>query len=299
MNSNAFKMRAILYGPNIAGTNAPDDYSNAPFTIANASTPVPTATLSAKPTTIIAGSSTTLTWSSTNAVSCAGTSAGSSWTANGSVTNLSAAGSQVITPINNPGLLPYAIVYNITCTGPGGTSTPASATVTVNAAPVVSTPQLSVSPTSITLGSANPTATVTVTNTGAAASTLSWVLAGYPGGLSVSPQGGTLSSGKSQQVTFTYSSSTTPTGNMPDSLYFYPVSGISGSGNNGTPVVVSLTVTAPPIIAAPPIIITKPISPKIIAPLQTSASDTSNQTAIVAQSLQSLLNQLSVLLKSL
>jgi hypothetical protein len=177
------------------------------FTV-DAPTAVPTVTLSAKPTTITAGSSTTLTWSSTNAVSCAGTSAGSSWTANGTTTKLSVAGSQVITPVNDPSLLPYAIVYNITCTGSGGTSAPVSVTVTVTKPPVA----------------------------------------------------------------------------CPLVVPYCPYGGHSVIESNGC----SETVCN----ANPG---TSPVPLK----LQASASDTSNQTAIIAQSLQGLLNQLSALLKSL
>lgn len=132
--------------------------------------------------------------------------------------------------------------YQVKVVTPGGTSNGLNFTLIPQAAPAA---QLSISPSSITIGSGNPMATVTVTNAGASGSTLNWVLAGTPGGISASPQSGTLGAGASQQVTFTYSSSATPTGSTPEGLYFYPVSAISSTGNNGTPAILSVTVTSP------------------------------------------------------
>lgn len=78
--------------------------------------PAPTATLTASPTSITSGGSSTLTWSSTNATTCFGTG----FTASGT------SGSASVSPVQTT-------KYSITCTGSGGTSLPASATVTASA----------------------------------------------------------------------------------------------------------------------------------------------------------------------
>ena len=78
--------------------------------------PIPTATLSANPTSIYPGATSRLTWSSTNATSCA--------SAGGFSTNNNTSGNVNVTPA-------VTSVYSVTCTGAGGTSAPAQATVTV------------------------------------------------------------------------------------------------------------------------------------------------------------------------
>jgi len=80
----------------------------------------PTATLSANPRTVDVGQSTTLTWSSTNADSCSGggfSTGGTTQSPSGGISSGA---------LNIPGIIPF----QITCTGPGG-STSASATVEV------------------------------------------------------------------------------------------------------------------------------------------------------------------------
>jgi len=121
------------------------------------SVPAPTVTISANPITITAGQSTTLTWSSTNATTCTASGAtGNVWS--GAVAT---AGSQTVTPVNNPGLLPYSIGYTITCNGTGGTSNPSSVSVQVNAPAVPAPTTSSIAPsqgtvnTSVTLSGAN------------------------------------------------------------------------------------------------------------------------------------------------
>jgi hypothetical protein len=82
--------------------------------------PAPTATLSANPTSIAQGGSTTLTWSSTNATSC-NASGGSFAGAKG------ASGNEQVTNIQAP------TTYSIVCSGAGGNSPTASASVAVSA----------------------------------------------------------------------------------------------------------------------------------------------------------------------
>ena len=80
-------------------------------------TPVPVVSLSATPTSITAGGSTTLGWSSTNATGC---------TASGGWSGAKAAsGNEVVSNIT------VATTYSLSCTGAGGTSTPAVANVTI------------------------------------------------------------------------------------------------------------------------------------------------------------------------
>src|SRR3989344_3051251 len=94
----------------------------------------PTATLSADPTTINLGQSSTLTWSSTNATSCTGTG----FTAGGS------SGSRSTGILNPPG----TFNYQVACTGAGGTSAPAFASVEVLSPNVA----ISASPTRVQAG---------------------------------------------------------------------------------------------------------------------------------------------------
>lgn len=77
---------------------------------------IPVVTFSANPSTISKGQSSTLTWSSTGATSC--TSAG------GFSTGGATSGSASVSPTTTS-------TYSITCSGTGGSSPPASATVTV------------------------------------------------------------------------------------------------------------------------------------------------------------------------
>lgn len=121
----------------------------------------PTATLSASPSTINLGQSSTLSWSSTNATSCTGTG----FTAGGS------SGTRSTGTLNNLGTSNYQVV----CTGAGGSSAPAFASVDV------------VSP-SVTI-SANPTRVQTGSN-----SQISWSASGVDSCTVVGPSN-TLSSG--------------------------------------------------------------------------------------------------------
>lgn len=98
----------------------------------------PTVTLAALPTAAATGGTSTLTWSSSNADSCA---ASGGWSG-----TLSASGNQVTAPIVT------TTVYSIVCTGPGGVSTPATATVTLIPAPSAS---LSAAASAVASGSAS------------------------------------------------------------------------------------------------------------------------------------------------
>ncbi|SHN87826.1 hypothetical protein [Bradyrhizobium erythrophlei] len=83
--------------------------------------PLPTVAFSASPTGITSGQISMATWNSTNASSC---NAGGGWTG-----PKATSGTLAVSP-------PTTTTYTLACTGTGGTSPMASATVAVNAAPV-------------------------------------------------------------------------------------------------------------------------------------------------------------------
>lgn len=139
------------------------------------SAPPPTVTASAAPTTIILGDTSTISWSTTNASSC---TASGAWTGARATT-----GNQVVTPTASGSL-----DYTLRCTGDGGTAS-ATATVTVNAPPLLPVPTvtLSAAPTTVTLGSA---ATLTWSSSDATSCTASGDWTGErssSGTLSVTP----------------------------------------------------------------------------------------------------------------
>jgi PKD repeat protein len=87
----------------------------------SAGNPAPTVTLTSSPSSITSGSSSTLTWSSANATGC---------TASGGWTGAKAtSGTQAVTPSATTS-------YTLVCTGAGGTSSPANATVNVTTSTV-------------------------------------------------------------------------------------------------------------------------------------------------------------------
>lgn len=116
--------------------------------------PVPTATLSAAPTTVSAGGQSMLTWSSSNAVSC---TASGGWTG-----SLAASGTQATGPVN------AQTTYSLICSGAGGTSAPATATVNV-----VPTATLSVYPSVVAPAGAS-TLTWSSTNATSCAASGGW-----------------------------------------------------------------------------------------------------------------------------
>jgi hypothetical protein len=82
-----------------------------------ASVPPATVSLMAAPPSVAAGSTATLTWSSTNATSC---TASGAWS-----------GTQPTSGTLGTGALSASASYSLVCSGPGGTSSAVSATVTV------------------------------------------------------------------------------------------------------------------------------------------------------------------------
>jgi hypothetical protein len=119
------------YSMACTGAGGTSPVANATVTVSN---PAPTANLTASPTTINSGQSSNLSWSSTNATSCTGTGFSTGNAVSGGPVTVSPKGTTT---------------YSVTCTGAGGTSSPANATVTVNACSF--TPDLSQPGTSWTL----------------------------------------------------------------------------------------------------------------------------------------------------
>jgi hypothetical protein len=130
---------------------------------------IPTATLAADPTSVLSGGTSMLTWSSTDATSC---QAGGAWSG-----TLATTGTQPTAALTTDS------VFTITCTGPGGNSAAATASVSVVPLPTVN---LTATPMSIAQGAA---AMLTWSSTNATACTAS---GGWSGSL---PASGTQSTG--------------------------------------------------------------------------------------------------------
>lgn len=111
-----------------------DPCSNGANNPPSCSTFTPTVSISASPSTIDQGQSSTLTWSSTNATSCTGTG----FTAGGT------SGTRSTGALNTPGTSNYQVV----CSGTGGNSPPAFASVEVRSP----TATISASPTRVQTG---------------------------------------------------------------------------------------------------------------------------------------------------
>jgi hypothetical protein len=122
-----------------------------PASVAIAVVPAATVTLTANPPSVTAGGTTTLTWTSTNAASC---------TASGGWSGAQPTSGSQLTAAATTGTS-----YSLTCTGPGGASTPAAVTVAVVAVvPPVATAALTATPQSVAVGG---TSTLTWTSTNA------------------------------------------------------------------------------------------------------------------------------------
>jgi len=121
--------------------------------------PVPTATLSANPTTIDEGQSSTLSWNSTDATSCVGTG----------FTAGPTSGSVSTGALNNSGIQNYQVI----CSGAGGNSTPAFASVLV----LAPTASISAIPNRVNVGSSTVVswATSGVTSCGVTRNNAAWL----------------------------------------------------------------------------------------------------------------------------
>ncbi len=188
------------------------------------STPPPAASitsLSASPTSLVVGQSTSLAWSTSSATAC--TASGGSGADNWSGSVATSSTGMTVGPINTAG----HFAYTLTCTGPGGSSSPTSVTVDVASAPPVPT---------IATFTASPTTIQTGQST-----SLAWSSSGATG---CTASGGAGADGWSgaQPV----SSSGTPVGpiNVTGSETYTLT--CSGAGGTSTPSSVAIAVTATP-----------------------------------------------------
>ncbi len=119
----------------------------------------PTASISAAATSVASGATTTLTWSSTGATACTGSGA---WSG-----TLATSGTQTTAAITT------STTYSLTCTGSGGSSAPATVTVTVGFSGAVT----------LSPGTAAITQSQTLQyNVGPSGATVAWTVDGVAGG---------------------------------------------------------------------------------------------------------------------
>ena len=178
--------------------------------------PAPTATLSANPTSIAQGGSSTLTWSSTNATSCnasGGTFAGAKGTS----------GNELVTNIQAP------TTYSIVCSGAGGNSPTASASVAVSA--------------------------VSTANAGVSRTVFSGATVLLSGEASIDPEGDTLQyawtqTGGAPTVTLTGANTVNPTFTAPTVASNTPLTfSLTVSDGSGTSAPSFVTITVAPVPA--------------------------------------------------
>jgi hypothetical protein len=186
--------------------------------------------LAASPNSIEVGQSTTLSWSTSHATGC--TASGGTGSDNWDGPQLSSSTGTVIGPINSVG----SYTYTLDCTGPGGSSGPSSATVSVGpVTPAAAVSSFAITPASIEAGQS---------------STASW---------STSNATGCTASGGAGGDGWTGSVATSSTGTVIGPVvtagsYTYTLD-CDGPGGASGPVSRTLTVTTPP-PASPTIAIT-------------------------------------------
>ncbi len=188
------------------------------------STPPPAASITslrASPTSLVAGQSTSIAWSTTSATACtaSGGSGADNWS--GAV-GVSSTG-MMVGPINTVG----NFMYTLTCTGPGGSSSPESVTVDVASAPPAP---------SVTAFSASPTTIETGQSTSLAWST--------SGATSCTATGGDGSDGWSGAEPVSSTGTTVGPINATGSETYTLT--CTGAGGTSAPASVSVTVTASP-----------------------------------------------------
>lgn len=177
-----------IYSLVCTGPGGSSSTATAAITIA----PLPTANLTASPTNVASGGKSTLSWSSTNATSC---TASGGWSG-----TLATSGTQ------STAALTANTSYSLVCSGLGGTSTPAHATVSVTAS-TVPTVTLAASPTTIASGG-NSTLSWNSTNATSCTATGSWT---GTLGVSGTQSTGALTANQSYQLTCTGTGGTSGT----------------------------------------------------------------------------------------
>ena len=190
--------------------------------VATATPPASIVAFTASPNTVQAGQTVSLSWSTANATSCtAGNGSGSDgW--NGTLAT-SSSGTN-IGPLGTAG----SFIYSLSCTGPGGTSSQASTTVTVTPAPT---------PPAITTLAASPNHIITGEST-----VLSWSTVGTTGCVA---SGGTGSDGWAGPIATTSAGTTVgPIGQA--GTYSYSIS-CTGPGGPAATATVSVVVSPAPV----------------------------------------------------
>jgi len=192
--------------------------------IVSATTPVASITsFTASPTALQTGQATTLTWNSANATSC--TASGGSGSDGWAGTLPNSSGGLTIGPISAVG----AFTYTLTCTGPGGTSAPASVVVT-STAPPPSQPTVALSANGSTSAQIQPGQSVT----------LKW---STTNATSCTATGGTSSDGWSGSEPTSNSGAATGPLSTPG-IYTYTLSCSGPGGTNSSSVVVTVISSA-------------------------------------------------------
>jgi hypothetical protein len=136
-----------VYTLTCTGAGGATSTGTAIVTVTTATPPASIVSFSATPTTITAGGSVLLTWVTSGASAC--TASGGTGSDGWSGTQSTNSAGKTVGPINTAGLY----VYTLNCTGPGGASSPASASVTVNSAtPAATVGSFGAAPTSVTVG---------------------------------------------------------------------------------------------------------------------------------------------------
>ncbi len=123
---------SYTYTLTCSGAGGPGTPSSVVVNVSSAPPPpAAIAAFNALPSTVVAGSSTSLSWASTSASTCnaSGGTGSDTWTGTMPTNSLAT----VIGPLNNPG----NYIFTLTCSGPGGTSSPSSVSINVVAAPVL------------------------------------------------------------------------------------------------------------------------------------------------------------------
>jgi hypothetical protein len=155
----------LTYALLCTGPGGVSSASNITVTVGQSTTPASITSFSASPNSVQTSGSTALAWTTTNATSCvaSGGTGTDGWS--GQV-NTSSSG-QSVGPIVATG----SVTYTLTCAGPGGSSGPTSASVTVGAAtPPAAVGTFSASPNSIQAGQSTTLSWSTTNATGCTAS---------------------------------------------------------------------------------------------------------------------------------
>jgi trimeric autotransporter adhesin len=136
-----------LYTLTCTGAGGASVPSIATVTVTNATPPASVVTFLATPATVNVGQSTILTWLTSGASACTATGGTGSDGWHG--TKPTSSVGSTVGPFNTAG----SYVYNLTCSGAGGASSPSSVTVTVNSTtPAATIGSFGAAPSSVTVG---------------------------------------------------------------------------------------------------------------------------------------------------